>query len=140
MKIEFTETRIIGGKYLSNTGRNGDIVEVPIGKEYFYKLLPGMNKPKIGDLMVVSSNAGFGVVKVTTVDAKSKLDGHAYCVGTVDPTMYITELQKEKKRKELKSILDKKSKELMDIAAWEMIADRSPEFKELLEQYKAVIQ
>lgn len=139
IKIEFKETDIIGGKYLENTGRNGKIEVNPLGKEYFYKLFPGMEKPRLGDMVVVSSQNGFGVILVTTLNATSHFKDMAYCVGSVSPESYVTYLENEKRKGELRNALEKKKKELEEIVTWELLAEKSPEFKALLDEYKELV-
>lgn len=139
MTIEFEKTDIIGGKYLENTGRNGKLEANPFGKEYFYKLLPGMDTPNRGDLMVVSSQNGFGVIMVTTINATSHFKDMAYCVGSVSPCAYTSTLDSEKRKEELRKMLEQKKKELEELVTWEILAEKSPEFKKLLDEYKSVL-
>ena len=140
IKIEFKETDLIGGRYLVNTGRNGKLEVDPTSKEYTYRLLPGMPKPERGDLVVVSSGNGFGVIMVTTVNATSRFKDMAYCVGLVNPAQYSQFLENQERREELRLKLEKKKKELEDIITWGVLAERSPEFKALLDEYKELMQ
>lgn len=136
--IKFPETDVIGCRFPEVTGRNGEVEVNNRTKEYFYKLLPGMDKPKASDFVVVSCQNGFQVCVVTTVNAITGFDDLAYVVGTVDVEAYKTELARQAEKKRLHAELMRKKKELEDTIALDVFAERSPEFKALLEAYKAL--
>lgn len=135
INIQMPQTDIIGCRFPECTGRNGEVVVNNRTKEYFYKLLPGMEKPKKGDFVVVSCQNGFQVCVVTTLDALMELPDMAYVVGVVDVEAYRTELDRQYNKKRLHAELMRKKKELEDSIALEIYAERSPEFKELLDAY-----
>lgn len=134
--FNFPETDIIGCRFPTVTGRNGEIEVDKTSKEYFYKLLPGMNKPRCGDFVVVSCQNGFQVCVVTTLNATSRFDDMAYAVGTVNVRAYMEELERQKRKKALHAALLQKKKELEEAVTWDMLAERSPEFKSLLDAYR----
>lgn len=136
--IKFPETDIIGCRFPECTGRNGDVKVNPRSKEYFYKLLPGMQKPTVGDFVVVSCQNGFQVCVVTTVNALTNFEDLAYVVGFVDVHSYRAELERQEQKKRLHTELMKKKKELENTIALEVFAERSPEFKALLDAYNSL--
>lgn len=136
--IKFPETDIIGCRFPECTGRNGDVEVNPRSKEYFYKLLPGMQKPTVGDFVVVSCQNGFQVCVVTTVNALTNFEDFAYVVGFVDVHSYRAELARQEQKKRLHTELMKKKKELENTIALEVFAERSPEFKALLDAYNSL--
>ena len=101
-------------------------------------MLPNMNKPSVGDFVVVSCQNGFQVCVVTTVNAMTGFEDLAYVVGAVDVLPYREELARQAEKKRLHDALMKKKKELEDTIALDVFAERSPEFKALLDAYKAL--
>ncbi len=135
VNIKFPETDVIGCRFPEVTGRNGEVEVNMRTKEYYYKLLPGMPKPKAGDFVVVSCQNGFQVCVVTTLDAMFEHSDVAYVVGVVDVQAYKAELERQATKKRLHSELMRKKKELEETIALDLFAERSPEFKALLEAY-----
>ena len=135
INIKFPETDVIGCRFPEVTGRNGEVEVNMRTKEYYYKLLPGMVKPKPGDFAVVSCQNGFQVCVVTTLDAVAEFPDIAYVVGFVDVEHYKATLERQEQKKRLHAELMRKKKELESTIALEMYAERSPEFKALLDAY-----
>lgn len=138
INIKLPETNVIGCRFPEVTGRNGEVEVNNRTKEYYYKLLPDMDKPKVGDFVVVSCSNGFQVCIVTTVNAMTNFEDLAYVVGTVDVDAYKNELARQAEKKRLHTALMQKKKELEDTIALDVFAERSPEFKALLDAYKAL--
>lgn len=138
VNIKFPETDVIGCRFPEVTGRNGEVKVNMNSKEYFYKLLPGMDKPKLGDFVVTSCVNGFQVCVVTTLDSMYDQPDMAYVVGIVDVENYKATLERQEKKKRLHAELMRKKKELESTIALEMYAERSPEFKALLEAYNSL--
>lgn len=141
----FPETDLIGCKYIPkvDTGVRNKLPEIPtFAKEYTYRLLPGATKPKVGDFAVVSNNNGVAVCVVSTVNmiapSSFDMDTMSYVIGTVSPDAFREFIAKREQKKALWATLQKKKRELEDTIALEVFADKSPEFKELLEAYKAI--
>ena len=138
VNIKFPETHVIGCRFPECTGRNG-VVEVNMRtKEYYYRLLPGMPKPKAGDFVVVSCQNGFQVCVVTTLDALYEQQDLAYVVGVVDAQAYNEALERQEQKKRVHAELMRKKKELENTIALELFAERSPEFKALLDAYNSL--
>lgn len=138
INIQFPETNVIGCRFPECTGRNGEVEVNKRSKEYYYKLLPGMGKPNVGDFAVVSCQNGFQVCVVTSLDAIAEFKDIAYVVGFVDVESYNKELERQKQKERLHAELMRKKKELENTIALEMYAERSPEFKALLEAYNSL--
>lgn len=138
INIKLPETEVIGCRFPEVTGRNGEVEVNNRTKEYYYKLLPGMPKPSVGDFVVVSCQNGFQVCVVTTIDALTSFEDLAYVVGFVDVEPYKTELARQAEKKRLHAALMAKKKELEATIALDVFAERSPEFKALLDAYKAL--
>jgi hypothetical protein len=138
INIKLPETDVIGCRFPEVTGRNGEVEVNNRSKEYYYKLLPNMDKPKVGDFVVVSCQNGFQVCVVTTINAMTGFEDLAYVVGTVDVVPYRNELARQEEKKRLHKELMRKKKELEDTIALDVFAERSPEFKALLDAYKAL--
>ena len=138
INIQLPETEVIGCRFPEVTGRNGEVEVNNRTKEYYYKLLPNMEKPKVGDFVVVSCQNGFQVCVVTTLNALTSFEDLAYVVGTVDVIPYREELARQAEKKRLHAELMRKKKELEDTIALDVFAERSPEFKALLDAYKSL--
>lgn len=137
MTLEFPKTDLIGCKFPLCTGRNGRIEVPSAGKEYIYRLLPGQPRPEIGDFVVTSCMNGFQVCVVTTLDVPTTTyKDVAYVVGVVDVEAYQENLRRAEMKKELHKRLLAKKKELEDQVTFELLAEKSPEFKALLEAYQ----
>lgn len=136
--IKFPETDVIGCRFPEVTGRNGEVEVNNRTKEYYYKLLPGMPKPKVGDFVVVSCANGFQVCVVTTLNAITSFEDLAYVVGFVDVEPYKYELGRQAEKKRLHTELMRMKKEMEATLALDIFAERSPEFKALLDAYKAL--
>lgn len=138
LNIKLPETDVIGCRFPEYTGRNGEVEVNNRTKEYFYRLLPGMTKPKKGDFVVTACSNGFQVCVVTTLDAMFDMSDMAYVVGVVDVEAYRTTLERQKQKEQLHKELMRKKKELESTIALEMYAERSPEFKALLDAYNSL--
>lgn len=139
MILEFPKTDLIGCKFPKCNGRNGRIEVLTSDKEYIYRLLPEQPQPKIGDFVVTSCVNGFQVCVVTSLNVPtSTYKDIAYVVGAVDVATYQETLRKAEMKKELHKQLLAKKKELEDLVTFELLAEKSPEFRALLESYQAL--
>lgn len=142
MNITFPTTEFISCVFPKPTAqRNAPIETAVTAKSYTYKLLPGMDKPKVGDLAVVACATGLQVAVVKSLNAIPYQDSKdaSYVVGFVDPQAYRQTLDKEAERKKLYATLMAKKKELDKTLAFEVYAEKDPEFKELLDLYKTTL-
>ena len=102
----------------------------------------------VGDHVVVkSANHGFGLAKITEIVSddcvtQAMLD---YCnagrevVSGFDMSAYEERLEKRKIAKQLKTDMNKKMKEMQELAMFEMMAEKNPELKEMLDKYKELV-
>lgn len=56
----------------------------------------------------------------------------------VDLGTFIEEVEKAKQLKAMKAAIDREKKRLESMVTYELIAEKSPEFKAMLEQFKAM--
>lgn len=106
------------------------------------------NNLGVGDYVVVkSANHGFGLAKITEIVSEdcvtqAMLD---YCnagrevVSGFDMSSYEARVEKRKIAKQLKADMNKKMKEMQELAMFEMMAEKNPELKEMLDKYKELI-
>lgn len=84
---------------------------------------------------------GYGVAKVVEIIAKDEYDGDV-TKEIICGLNFVDFEQRKKNREEakkLKSEMDKKMKEMQELALYEMMAEKSPELKEMLEAYKGLV-
>lgn len=101
----------------------------------------GLENFSAGDLIVVDSTNGWGIVEVTRAtpwDDSAKAT--KYVVGKVDNALYEKHAKAKKLEAELKKKLEARAKKLQSIALWEMLAKDDPEMQDLVDQYKQVVQ
>lgn len=106
------------------------------------------NNLGVGDHVVVkSANHGFGLAKITEIVSddcvtQAMLD---YCnagrevVSGFDMSAYEERLEKRKIAKQLKADMNKKMKEMQELAMFEMMAEKNPELKDMLDKYKELV-
>lgn len=94
-----------------------------------------------GVVVVQTGHHGLGVGKVVHIDA----EGSADCVqcsreiiAKVDFTAFNERRAKEEKLAKIKKEMDEKVKELQHIALYEMLAEKDPALKALLDEFKAL--
>lgn len=110
------------------------------GQTYYFALFD--DDVKAGDKVVVSGSASGQVQTVKDVISKAdseKLYGGKICaevVCKVNTTKYDERIIKRKEAASLKAEMNKKVKELQDVALFELMAEKSPELKEMLDRYK----
>jgi hypothetical protein len=97
---------------------------------------------KIDDLVLCDTANGYGVAKVTDILPQDEYEGTSVTkeiICKVDFTDFEQRKTNREKAKKLKSEMDKKLKDLQEIALYELMAEKSPELKEMLEAYKSLI-
>ena len=115
-------------------------------KEYYYALYDDFIISS--DYVVVkSANHGFGVAMVTDIisDDCVTQSMRDYCnegreiIAKFDMVAYEQRVEKRKMAKQLKADMNKKMKEMQELAMFEMMAEKNPELKEMLDKYKELI-
>ena len=98
-------------------------------------------------VVVKSANHGMGIAVVTYVfeDDEITQQMRDYCnegreiVAKFDMGAYNHRVANRKKAKQLKAEMNKKMKEMQELAMFEMMAEKNPELKEMLDTYKELI-
>lgn len=115
-------------------------------KEYHYALYD--DNICIDDYVVVkSANHGMGIARVTDIvpDGNVTQAMRDYCnegrevISKFDMGAYEQRVEKRKIAKQLKADMNKKMKEMQELAMFEMMAEKNPELKEMLDKYKELI-
>lgn len=116
-------------------------------REYYYACYD--DNIGLDDYVVVkSANHGFGLAKVVDVigDADINQMMRDYCnegreiISAFDMCAYEDRVEKRKKAKQLKADMNKKMKEMQELAMFEMMAKENPDLKEMLDAYKELIK
>lgn len=110
-------------------------------KKYLYRLpdyLVGAVQP--GDTVVVHCQTGYQVCQVATINTISDFDPKtiAPVVDKVNMQSYIDEVEKKKALAAMKKQIDAEKKRLESMVTYELIAEKNPEFKAMLERFKSM--
>lgn len=108
-------------------------------KRYIYRLPDDLvGKVAAGDTVLVHCRTGYQLAQIATINATSSfdLDSIAPVVCMVNLASYITEVERKKMLVRLKQQLDAEKKRLESMVTYDLIAEKSPSFAALLQQYK----
>lgn len=108
-------------------------------KQYTFKCYDAV---KIGDLVVVDTQFGYNVATVTETEPVTKsfpVGELKEVVNVVDMEPFLERKARAEKLKDLKKKMDKKVKDLQSLAIYEMLAEKDPELKEMLEEFKTLV-
>ena len=77
---------------------------------------------------------------MVTINALSDFETKSFApvVCKVDLGTFIEEVEKAKQLKAMKAEIDREKKRLESMVTYELIAEKNPEFKAMLEQFKAM--
>ena len=131
-------------------------VNTMIGNYYvaMVKFLQGTNTTKeygfalfdtniiIDDYVLCDTQNGYGVAKIIKIIPKSEYDGTKITreiICKVDFTDFENRKENRAKAIKLKTDMDKKIKEMQELAIFEMMAKESSELKEMLDAYKELM-
>lgn len=121
------------------------------------KFVQGMNTTKnyafalfddtvcVNDTVLVDTSNGYGVAVVSEIHSKSDYEELGCSLPTrevickIDFTAFDERKAKRAKAAKLKNDMDKMVKSLQEIAVFELLAEKSPELKAMLEEYKTVV-
>jgi hypothetical protein len=101
-------------------------------------------KAKKYDAVIVPTKYGVSMAVVVRLTDDSNFGRSGYScsitkeLAEVVKSKEVAKLMRDKKRKDLEKLLEKKVKEMDTITRFAMYADQDPEFAKLLEEYKAV--
>lgn len=108
-------------------------------KQYYYRVpafLQGQLAP--GDFVVVYCQTGYQVCQVYKVNEFAPVETNklAPVVARVELMDYFKDLAHQEELKKMKAALVKERKRLEEQVTWDLIASKSPEFKEMLEAFR----
>lgn len=96
----------------------------------------------VDDYVLCDTANGYGVAKVIEIITKDEYNGVDVTKEIICGLNFVDFEQRKKNREEakkLKSEMDKKMKEMQELALYEVMAEKSPELKEMLEAYKGLV-
>jgi hypothetical protein len=105
-----------------------------------YHYLTDIEGIKVGDKIIVDSPSdGYVAVKVQTVHKNTHAaKATKYIVNTIDDTAYKTRLEAEKRKAEIVKKLEKKRKEVEELAVYQWLAMQDSEAASLLNELKSI--
>lgn len=110
-------------------------------KRYVYRLPEYLvGKVQVHDAVVVHCTTGYQICEVVTVNALSNFDPRSIqpVVDKVNMQSYIDEVEKKKTLTVMKKQIDAEKKRLEALVTYELIAEKNPEFKAMLERFKSL--
>lgn len=107
-------------------------------KEYAFACY--LDEIKVGDTVVVETVNGLQIATVTTLTGRLPNEKVLKeVVDKVDLTAFEERKKKAEKMKKLKAKIDKRVKQLQDIALYEMLAEKDPELRDMVSELKALL-
>lgn len=108
------------------------------GQVYHY--LTDIGTIKVGDKVIVDSPSdGYVTVKVDSVHLDTQVaKATKYIVNTIDDTKYKARIESEKRRAEIVKKLEKKRKEVEELAIYRWLAEQDDEAASLLNELKGM--
>lgn len=150
MKIQFPKTNYVecifsvvqnsaataGSNLVDDFGFVRDTTEL---KRYIYEVPEYLqDQLRVGDFVVVRCITGYRLAQVASINAAPGLDRAEYSpvVAKVDLFPYLDALRKKEELKQMRRALEEAKKSLESLVTYELLAEKSPEFKALLDAYK----
>ena len=97
---------------------------------------------EVNDIVVVQSgHHGIGIARVVRIDgedAAGLVQDDREVIAKVDFTAFNERKEKAAKMEKLKKEMDRKVKELQSFAIYEMLAEKDPSLKEMLDEFKSL--
>ena len=100
------------------------------------------NTIDVDDLVLCDTSNGYNVAKVVEIIPKNEYNGCTVSkevICKVDFSDFENRKANREEAKKLKVEMDKKIKDLQELTLYEMMAEKSPELKEMLEMYKGLV-
>lgn len=120
-----------------NISRNGAFANT--GKPYYFKAYDVLN---VNDVVVVDTKYGYQLGTVVEVNPGMSMDNAKKItksvVCRVDFTEYYARMEKSERVKLLKAQMDDRIEMLKENAVYEMMAEKDPALKEMLDEFKAL--
>ena len=147
INIEFPETNIVKCVFSLRQNRAGategydeyDHIESRNLKRYLYRVPSRLKgQLKVGDFVVVHCATGYQLCEVAELNVISNFDEKtlAPVVCKVDLSAYIEEIDRAAKLAVMKAELDREKRRLESLVTYELIAEKNPEFKAMLDAFK----
>lgn len=149
VNISFPETNVVSCVFSLKNGSTAlswyDEYDRVVGdrvdslKKYHYRVPESLKGSlKKGDVVVVHCSTGYQICEVFSVNVITSYDPStlAPVVCKVDINSYMEEVSRKKKLEYLKLKIEKEKKRLESMITYDLIAEKNPEFKELLQSYK----
>lgn len=108
-------------------------------KEYTYELLPHLvGKVEVGDMCLCHCATGYQIVEIVEVNALPPANVVAFSpiISKVDFTPYFEYMEQQRVLTAMREQIEAKKKSLESMITYELIAEKNPEFKEMLEAYR----
>ena len=108
-------------------------------KAYTYRVPEHLREQlQVGDTVLVHCQTGYQICEIVATNVLSDFDAKSFApvVCKVDLSTYIQEVEKAKKLKVMKAAIDQEKKRLESMVTYELIAEKNPEFKAMLEAFK----
>lgn len=147
--IRFPDTDVVGcvfsyrgGSYRDNAGQYDDYdhsVNANRLKVYYYRVPEHLQgELHVGDAVLVHCQTGYQLCEVRVINALPGLDIRdlAPVVCKVDLSTWAAQVEHAKKLKAMKATIDREKKRLESMVTYELIAEKNPEFKAMLEAFK----
>lgn len=93
---------------------------------------------RVGDTVLVHCQTGYQVCEVVATNVLSGFDTKSFApvVSVVNMEAYITEMEKAEKLKVMRATIEKEKKRLEAMVTYDLIAEKNPEFAEMLKVFK----
>lgn len=114
------------------------IVSVMLGNytEKFYSFFTDIDDLAVGDYVVCDTVNGPALGTVMKVDVTNKAT--KWVIDKVSMDAHLERLKREEKKRVLKAKLYEMKKDLEEIAIFEMLAEKNPEVKNMLDELKSL--
>lgn len=109
-------------------------------KRYTYRVPAFLQgELRLYDTVVVRCKTGYQVCQVVALNTLSDFDESTFApvVAKVDMGPYVAEIERAKELKVMKKRIEAEKKRLESMVTYDLIAEKNPEFKALLDAYKA---
>lgn len=109
-------------------------------KQYTYRVPEHLQgQLQVGETVLVHCQTGYQVCEVVEINVLSNFEKKSFApvVCKVDMSSYIDEIERAKQLKAMKAALDKEKKRLESMVTYELIAEKNPEFKTMLDAFKS---
>lgn len=95
-------------------------------------------KLQVGGAVIVFCATGFQLCEVADINVVRSSEGLRPVVAKVDMSPYFEEVKRQRKLTLLREKLQREKKRLESMVTYELLAEKSPEFKELLSEFKSL--